>query len=320
MTSKGREVRYFNHDFDWTEWVQEISKRETLPPITDATHATGRPPQDSTTNPGDDMAKADAEHWDDFFQSHSTGAMYKPRRYLIPEFIGYLPIWKDTLTIVEVGCGYGCTMQPLIQHYLSQSSGNITSSSLRYYATDYAIRALEILQAHQIYAQYQEYVTTMVWDVTLPPPMPLASVSADVIFAIFALSAVEPQHHLACMQHMRTLLQNEPPSSSTQSSPSSLPSVMPEEEKRNKKIICFRDYGLHDLTMYRHQHRRSEFLFERHDGTKCFYFSKEYMYQLAETSGFRVLECEYATVININRKTKQELHRVFLHSVLELVE
>jgi hypothetical protein len=44
------------------------------------------------------------------------------------------------------------------------------------------------------------------------------------------------------------------------------------------------------------------------------------MHTLAQDSGFHVVECEYATVINVNRKTKQELHRVFLHAVLELVE
>jgi methyltransferase-like protein 6 len=132
----------------------------------------------------------------------------------------------------------------------------------------------------------------------------------DIVLAIFALSAVKPEYHRQSMEHIYSLLVKENGNGNE--------SKDKHENQNKSKFLLFRDYGLHDLTMYRHQYRYNEFTFGRQDGTICYYFSIEYFTRLAESVGFVVRECEYATVINHNRKTNQALYRVFLHAVLEV--
>ena len=82
----------------------------------------------------------------------------------------------------------------------------------------------------------------------------------------------------------------------------------------------FRDYGVADVTMYRHAICHEDCLFERSDGTLAYYFSLEYMQSLVEASGhFRVMELSYATVITANRKKSIEIRRVFVHGVLQRI-
>ncbi len=71
------------------------------------------------------------------------------------------------------------------------------------------------------------------------------------------------------------------------------------------------------MTMYRHTIRLEEKLFERSDRTLSYYFDIDYFVTLAREASFTVVEIKYATVINRNRKTKQQMRRVFLHAVLQ---
>jgi hypothetical protein len=54
-------------------------------------------------------------------------------------------------------------------------------------------------------------------------------------------------------------------------------------------------------------------MYRRGDGTLAYFFSIEDMTAKAEAAGFAVLECEYVTVINTNRKKGLQLRRVFIH-------
>ena len=81
-------------------------------------------------------------------------------------------------------------------------------------------------------------------------------------------------------------------------------------------VILFRDYGVCDMTMYRHHTRHSERLFVRSDGTLAYYFDLDYLRSIAAAAELRVEELEYATVRLQNRKTGQVMRRVFVHAVL----
>lgn len=109
---------------------------------------------------------------------------------------------------------------------------------------------------------------------------------------VFALSAVHPRNHLISLLNIY-------------------------EQLTEGSFLLFRDYGIHDMTMYRHNIRHDDKLYERSDGTLSYYFDIDYFTSLAIEANFEVIEIKYATVINKNRKTKVEMKRVFLHAVLQ---
>jgi hypothetical protein len=281
-SEEGEKVSYYDQDFVLDDWIVEASKKYQLLDILE------RPPAEMVTN--------EADSWQVFFGSHSTGQIYKPRRYICKEFGNYFD-QSHVKSILEVGCGYGCTMFPLLEQYTFQIV-----------ATDYATKALDILQEHPLYDPSR--IACEAWDITLAPSeslfLPEQSFGNAMILCIFALSAVLPQYHLQCFLHMKQILED-----------------AKQKDKKSMALeqdycILFRDYAIYDMTMFRHKLRFHEYGYQRHDGTYCYYFDVDYMNRISTEAGLEIRELHYATVINKNRKTKQELHRVFLHGVFAL--
>ena len=270
-------LNYHSCDFDYNSWAREASTTNILPAICSNRYQS----KSSHEN------VAERKHWESFFRNHNTGNFFRPRNYLFSEFRSWLSKpnpqdGHDSLTVVEVGCGHGCSMYPLIENlpYLT-----------KYIATDYSSNALEILKEHSSYDKSR--IQTALWDLSLPPDTTETFQSlSDIVICVFALSAVEPEHHITALKNMGLIL------------------------KPNGKIL-FRDYGLHDMTMYRHTTRLSEKLFERNDRTLAYYFDLEYFREIVSKSGFTVLELEYATVEVRNRKMENCMKRVFLHAVIQ---
>jgi hypothetical protein len=277
------EVAYYDQDFKFDEYLQELVETQrllTLPAIGDCEERL-----ESTSNLCE-------RTWNDFFGLHLSGQMYKPRRYIVNEFRKYFS--NNSVTcLLEVGSGYGCTMFPILEAF----------PLFRYIATDISSSALTILLSNPKSAQ--SHISTYCWDLLQPPDAFLSSpsfVSPYLILSIFTLSALPPADHLQAFLHLKQILQ----SSKTNAYIT----------EKTMKYILFRDYGVYDMTMFKHSQRREEFLFQRIDGTLCYYFSLEYLRQLVESiEGMVVVELSYATVINHNRKTKEKMHRVFVHGV-----
>ena len=91
-------------------------------------------------------------------------------------------------------------------------------------------------------------------------------------------------------------------------------------------LLCFRDYGLFDMPMLRFDDDANvacstdiseDQCFVRGEGTIARFFSTESTKQLFELAGFETIECRYCTVFNNNRKTGQQLKRVFVHGVFK---
>ena len=83
-------------------------------------------------------------------------------RYILPEFRQYLANTSGDSSssdiICEVGCGYGCTLFPLLKE--------LSSSSTLFLATDYSTHALDILATHSEYTS--DRIHLQKWDVTEP--------------------------------------------------------------------------------------------------------------------------------------------------------
>lgn len=291
-------ARYFDEDFDWSEHGNSIailSLLSTLPRITSLTTIVS-PDSESISDVSASQSQLENKsshaiqdaNWNNFYDHHEEGMIYKPRRYLLAEFESY---WKnDQLrTVLEVGCGYGCSCFPILR---------AVDSIQQYIATDCSEKALDIFSSklNSTESTSQHRVNTFLWDITEVPPPPLIELSRGIkiILSVFALSAVAPQHHRACFEHFIQLLD-----------------CSPDQDA----YILFRDYGLYDMTMFRHRVRLDDYLFARQDGTLCYYFSLEYLREIVENAGLQIVELKYATIINRNRKTGEEMRRVFLHGV-----
>lgn len=221
--------------------------------------------------------------WDRVFAFHNRGQLYKPRNYLASEFHGYI---SPAGEVLEIGSGYGSSLYAILPRF---------PSIRRYWATDCSEPAIDILRAHPLFDENR--ISTCVWDFSNPPDETIALAAPDVVLSIFALSASHPSHHRSVLQHIKQLLSR---------SQSETPHLL------------LRDYGLHDMTMYRHRRRIDTHTFLRVDSTIAHYFSLEELRELMEEEGFIVKELHYATVINTNRKENSVMHRVFVHGVFQL--
>lgn len=269
-------VEYHSTDFDVHVWAQEASILHKLPELSEYIEINTVAPSSSTDT-------SYSERWNTFYNNHNSGKFFKHRRYLTVEFQTYLQACDMGSTVLEVGCGHGCSMYPIIE-----------ALPIRYIATDYSAAVLPILESNDKFDATR--CACELWDVTEPPSEKLVSLIQSplrAIVAVFALSAVHPDKHVQSLINMRSILVDD-------------------------GVILFRDYGIHDMTMYRHKKRYSERLFGRADGTLAYYFDLDYMRAIAAAAGLHIRELEYATVRTENRKANSVMHRVFMHAVLSI--
>lgn len=279
-------VEYHSTDFDVKAWADEVSLLYKLPELSEYMEC-------RVADTSSSLNSMYSEKWNTFYSNHTSGKFFKPRRYLTVEFQNYLQAYGSGSTVVEVGCGHGCSMFPIIESY-----------QMNYIATDCAAEVLPILESNSKFNP--ERCAGGLWDVTEPAPEQLLSLIRNpvlAVIAVFALSAVHPDKHVQSLINMRSILSNMPRSG---------------DEDSKTGVILFRDYGIHDMTMYRHKKRYSDRLFGRADGTLAYYFDVDYMRSIAAAAGLHVVELEYATVRTENRKANSVMHRVFVHAVLSI--
>lgn len=219
------------------------------------------------------------QHWDDFFAKHKKGAFFKARRYIVKEFESYL---SAATVVLEVGSGYGCTMLPIIK----------TFPSIHYIATDYSPHAIDILKSTNLIEPSR--VSAEVLDIIISPyatdHSPICSLP-QCCLAIFVLSAIETKYHGIAVANMAASL-----------APGG--------------CVLFRDYGLFDMTMFRHKTRLEERLFQRSDKTLSYYFDLDYVDHLfSGVCGLEKLELRYDCVTCTNRRSGQTMNRIFVHAV-----
>ncbi|XP_077223276.1 methyltransferase family protein isoform X2 [Tasmannia lanceolata] len=80
-------------------------------------------------------------------------------------------------------------------------------------------------------------------------------------------------------------------------------------------LLLFRDYGLYDMTMLRFQlNKRVGFReYVRSDGTRSYFFSLDTSRDLFLSAGFIELELEYCCVKSVNRRNGKKMQRVWVH-------
>jgi len=188
--------------------------------------------------------------------------------------------------VLEVGCGVGNTVFPLLAH--CKRSG-ITDVFV--YCCDYSSTAIELVRAHA------EYDTSMchafVWDITdASASIPVQAGTIDAVSMIFVLSAIAPEHHRTAIANVSQLM------------------------RERTGVILFRDYGLHDLTQLRAKAGRclrgTDALYARGDSTLVYYFNQDevrhmfaHMTELQNWVDRRLI---------VNRAKKQKMYRIWLQA------
>ncbi|XP_054169275.1 tRNA N(3)-methylcytidine methyltransferase METTL6-like [Oppia nitens] len=228
------------------------------------------------------LEKESKKNWDLFYK-RNTNKFFKDRHWTQREFselIGDHMSEDRDVFMLEVGCGVGNTIWPLIED----------KTRLNLYVCDFSPVAIDLLQKSPLFDSNK--CKPFVADITdesgfrhhLPP-----NVSFDLVSLIFVLSSINPTK-------MRTALRN-------------IYQVM-----RPNGVLLFRDYGLYDHAMLRFGsgHKLSDNFYVRQDGTRAYYFSIEYMETLVKSCGFEVIQNDYIKRETINRKLNTCVDRIFI--------
>ncbi|KAG5244117.1 hypothetical protein OIU76_009020 [Salix suchowensis] len=220
------------------------------------------------------------KYWDVFYKRHQD-KFFKDRHYLDKEWGQYFA-GEERRVVLEVGCGAGNTIFPLVATY----------PNIFVHACDFSQRAVNLVKTHKDYLE--TCVNAFVCDLTvddLSKEIPPSSV--DIVTMIFVLSAVSPEKMHLVVQNIKKVM------------------------KPNGHVLL-RDYAVGDLAQERFTSKDqqiSENFYVRGDGTRAFYFSEEFLTSLFKDNGFDVEELGLCCKQVENRSREIVMNRRWIQSV-----
>ncbi|KAL7061765.1 hypothetical protein AAHC03_01622 [Spirometra sp. Aus1] len=264
-------------------------------------------------------------NWDRFYNRNGA-RFFKDRHWTTREFAEltkFVESGSGQMMILEVGCGVGNFIFPLLENTNSGSQSDSTvqpttgplkgSKSVIIYACDISPKAVIMVRQHPLFSE--DYASAFVCDISVegallgaladaPKPTLLDRPSLfnpgfDLATLIFVLSAINPDAMHICLQNIADVL-------------------------RPGGKLLLRDYGLHDHSQLRFG-RGSRLLedkpsYHRQDGTFTYFFSVEELTSMLSNAGLTVLKCSY-----IHRKTENRaiglcIKRIFIQAIAQKPE
>ncbi|KAJ7958379.1 Methyltransferase [Quillaja saponaria] len=225
------------------------------------------------------------KYWDVFYKRHQD-RFFKDRHYLDKEWGCYFSA-AERQVILEVGCGVGNTIFPLVATY----------PEIFVYACDFSPRAIELVKTHKDFKETS--VSAFVCDLTvddLSKQIPPSSV--DIITMIFVLSAVSPEKMPVVLQNVRKVL-------------------------KPNGCVLFRDYANGDLAQERFTCKDqmiSDNFYVRGDGTRAYYFADEFLTNLFKENGFDVQELDICCKQVENRSRELVMNRRWIQAVFHIAD
>ncbi|KAL0741057.1 hypothetical protein Bca4012_082570 [Brassica carinata] len=231
-----------------------------------------------------DKYERDAKKYWDIFYKHHGDRFFKDRHYLDKEWNSYFSASGEKV-ILEVGCGAGNTIFPLIATY----------PHIFVYACDFSPRAVDLVKAHEEYTETR--VCAFASDLTGDDlDKHISPSSVDIVTMIFVLSAVSPEKMPFVLQNIKRVL-------------------------KPNGCILFRDYAVGDLAQERFSgkdQKISDNFYVRGDGTRAFYFSNEFLETLFAEQGFEVEEINVCCKQVENRSRELVMNRRWVQATFRL--
>ncbi|XP_066483736.1 tRNA N(3)-methylcytidine methyltransferase METTL2-like [Tiliqua scincoides] len=193
---------------------------------------------------------------------------------------GNFPGSSATYRILEVGCGAGNTVFPILQ--------TNNDPGLFVYCCDFSTTAVDLVQAHL------EYDTTrcfaFVHDLCEnEAPFPMPDESLDVVVLIFVLSALLPEKTQSAINRLSRLL-------------------------KPGGMILLRDYGRYDLAQLRFKKGQclADNFYVRGDGTRVYFFTQDELDLLFTTAGLEKVQNLVDRRLQVNRGKQVTMYRVWI--------
>lgn len=282
-------------DDEYKLYIQEQLEKQRAKPVSD------HDKQRFNSNP--------AKWWDVFYKNNREN-FFKDRKWLQQEF----PILSAATSedyglvkVVELGCGAGNTLFPVLQHN--------KNPQFHIHGCDFAANAVKVVKEQPFYLEHHQKGTVLasVYDLSAPDTLPecVEPESIDVVIMVFVFSALAPNQWIPALRNIRRML------------------------KPGGKVL-FRDYGRNDLAQVRFKSGRylDENFYIRGDGTRVYFFEESQLGEmftgkLDEKSdlpgkdiedgygGFKVESLATDKRMIVNRTRQIKMHRRWLQAVFE---
>ncbi|XP_074566811.1 uncharacterized protein LOC141823427 [Curcuma longa] len=306
------EAEYYSKDFEWEDLRREVENDPSL-----RYHLAPFVPSSSGA-----ATAVEADAWRSFHRRHSAEKFFKERRYLLKEFPELIRT-SDSIKVLEVGCGNGSTVLPILRAkqnitvYACDCSEEVLRKAEEIIATESAIslepRFYTFLLDFSVNDFPDWLFCTTCQRNSCPEPANFSSDSrgenletshmstflredqcciggVDFVTMIFTLSAIPFERMPSVIEKCLSVL-------------------------RPGGLLLFRDYGLYDMTMLRFlpEQRVGFCEYMRSDGTFSYFFSLDTARNLFLTAGFIEVELTYCRVTSMNRQKGKSMQRVWVH-------
>lgn len=229
------------------------------------------------------------KHWELFYKRNED-RFFKDRHWTTREFQELTSGDRnDKRVLLEIGCGVGNFVFPLLEE---------DSVNFFIYACDFSRKAVEIVKSKPKYDESK----IIAFQADLTDFESLSRVvepgTVDVISLVFVLSALDPLKFQTALDNVSKLL------------------------KPDGGLLMFRDYGLHDMAMFRFKPgtKVKERHYVRHDGTMTYFFTLDEMAEMAAKAGFKVEVNDYVTRRTINVKENIDVQRIFVQGKYKRID
>ncbi|XP_061674986.1 tRNA N(3)-methylcytidine methyltransferase METTL6 isoform X2 [Syngnathoides biaculeatus] len=221
-------------------------------------------------------------NWDLFYKRNTTN-FFKDRHWTSREFEELKTCRQsdsERLVLLEAGCGVGNCIFPLLED----------QDNIFVYACDFSPRAVDFVKKNPLYRA--DRCSVFQCDLTrddLRHDVPEGSVDAATL--IFVLSAIHPNKMALVVRNVHRVL-------------------------KPGGAVLFRDYGVHDHAMRRFKasSKLADNFYVRQDGTRSYFFSKDFLAALFLEAGFCCVVNEYVQRETVNKKEGLCVARIFLQS------
>jgi SAM-dependent methyltransferase len=231
-----------------------------------------------------------SQYWHDFYK-RNTDRFYKDRHYLhivfpelAPNITHSSPATGYTTKMLEVGCGVGNAVTPLIE----------INPSLKVFAMDFAKSAIDTLKKHTYCQGVDPPIVAFQGDIVKDDLLnTIQEESLDVVLCLFVLSAISPSEHAQVVGKLSRLL------------------------KPGGKLLI-RDYGRFDEAQLRFKKggKLDDNFYVRCDGTCSYFFELQQLVNICENKNNKLIEEEAKYILRqfANRQKREKRTRVWVHA------